>query len=310
MVHNLNKPDNSIKCWIIAQKKGTNDTWEDYNELSLSNLKKGEWTRLELKTEDLANILKATAAIKSEFDKRGVFFGGQYSLIKGEEARVLTELSKFDKTKLIDTFKKLAPDDLDNISETIKVSRLDKLITEIETNKENADENFWQKLFEQEVWVLSQVFAQPVVVLKDKPYLGGKGLENKGGQYSDLIVQNLLTKNTAIVEIKTPVTELIGKKYRSTYELSEELSGSINQVLKQKQKFLTNYLSLKEESTSDFIAVNPKCVLVVGSLRKIKDDKEKLFAFEGFRNSLKDVEIITYGELYGRLTTIRDLLKQ
>ena len=309
IVDNYKNPENSDKCWIIAQRKGIGETWEESNELPLSSLKKGEWSKLELKTEDVSKILGALEAIKEQYKKHGILFGGKYSLIKGEEAKLLAELAKFDRDVLIEKLKDINPEYLENLSETIKLSRLEKLIAEIKSNSRNSDEEYWQKLFENEAWLLSQMFSQPVVVLKDKPYLGGKGIENIGGQYSDLLVQNLLTKNTAIVEIKTPLTGLLGSKYRSTYNIDPELTGAINQLLKQRQKYLNQYYSLKEESALYFIAVNPRCFLVAGNLN-FKEDKEKMQTFEGFRNSLKDVEIITYSELYKKLCVFRDLLKE
>lgn len=308
IIDNYKNSDDSVKCWIIAQKKGANETWEQ-NSLLLSNLKKGEWTKLELKTEDVSKILGALEAIKEQYKKHNIVFGGKYSLIKGEEAKLLAELARFDRSMLIEKLKDINPEHLENLSETIKLSRLEKLITVIGKNSTNSDEEYWQNLFETEAWLLSQIFSQPVVVLEDKPFLGGKGIENSGGQYSDLLIQNLITKNTAIVEIKTPSTKLIGSKYRSTFSLDSELTGAINQVLKQRQKYLNDYYGLKAESLSEFIAVNPKCFIVAGKL-DFKNDKEKLQAFEGFRNSLKDVEIITYTELYKKLTVFRDLLKE
>ncbi len=309
IVDNHKNSDDSVKCWIIAQRKGLNEKWEEFNDLPLSSLKKGEWSKIELKTEDISKILGSLDAIKEQYKKHGIFFGGKYSLIKGEEVKLLAELAKFDRDVLIEKLKNINPEHLENLSETIKLSRLEKLIEEIKSNSKNADEEYWQKLFEKEAWLLSQIFSQPVVVLEDKPYLGGKGIENTGGQYSDLLVQNLLTKNTAIVEIKTPVTGLLGSKYRSTYNIDSELTGSINQLLKQRQKYLNQFYALKEESGVDFVAVNPKCVLVVGSIN-FKEDKEKMQTFENFRNSLKDVEIITYSELYKKLCVFRDLLKE
>lgn len=310
VVDNPNNSEDSVKCWIIAQKKGLNETWDNSEGFSLSNLKKGEWSKFELKTEDVTKILGALEAIKDQYKKMGLLWVGKYSLIKGEEAKLLSELARFDRAMLVEKLKNVTPEHLENLSETIKLSRLDDLIKKIEESFSNQDEEFWQKLFVNEAWLLSQIFSQPVVVLRNKPYLGGKGIENTGGQYSDLLVQNLITKNTAIVEIKTPSTKLLGQTYRSTYCMDVELTGAINQVLKQRQEYLNQYYTLKAESSTDFMAVNPKCFLVVGDLEKFATDKEKLHAFEGFRNSIKDVEIITYSELRNKLVAFRDLLKE
>ncbi|MBI5469969.1 DUF4263 domain-containing protein [Candidatus Kaiserbacteria bacterium] len=309
IVDNYSSPGNSVKCWIIAQRKGPSDEWNEANEFPLSKLSKGEWSKFELKTEDVSKILGSLEAIKELYKEHGITWDGKYALIHGEEAKLLAELSKFDRTLLLEKLKNINPAHLENLSETIKLSRLEGLLKVIKANVNNAEEEYWQNLFENEAWLLSQIFSQPVIVLKDKPYLGGKGIENKGGQYSDLLVQNLITKNTAIVEIKTPTTPIIGSPYRSTYNIDSELSGAISQVLKQRQKYLNQYYNLLSESETQFVAVNPKCFLVAGNLG-FRKDKEKLYAFENFRNALKDVEIITYSELYKKLSVLRDLLKE
>ena len=125
----------SVKCWIIAQRKGLSEKWEEENELPLSSLKKGEWAKFELKTNDVTKILGALSAIKEQYKKYGVLFSGKYSLIEGEEAMLLEELSKFDRELLIKKLKDVKPEHLENLSETIKLTRLEKLIKEI---KENA----------------------------------------------------------------------------------------------------------------------------------------------------------------------------
>ena len=40
--------ENSIRGCFVAQRKGQNDLWENIEGISLSKLKKGEWTKFSL----------------------------------------------------------------------------------------------------------------------------------------------------------------------------------------------------------------------------------------------------------------------
>ena len=77
------------------------------------------------------------------------------------------------------------------------------------------------------MYVLEQVFSWPVTIVNEKAYVGGKAVDNKGGGLVDFLVKNQLTNNVALIEIKTPGTELLSKnEYRNgVYNLSEELTG-------------------------------------------------------------------------------------
>ena len=60
-----------------------------------------------------------------------------------------------------------------------------------ETNKDNDDEEFWQTTLSQNSFVFSQIFSFPVVVLGGKVYVGGKGIDNRGGNLLDFLCANL-----------------------------------------------------------------------------------------------------------------------
>lgn len=85
-------------------------------------------------------------------------------------------------------------------------------------------------------------FACPCTIFADKAYVGGKGINNSGGNLCDFIYQNSLSQNVALIEIKTPCTELIGNQYRGTYSFSYDLSGAVNQVLNYRDKLTKNII--------------------------------------------------------------------
>ena len=59
------------------------------------------------------------------------------------------------------------------------------------------------------------------------------------------------------------MTRLLGKKYRGVYSISEDLSGSINQILNYREELQKNYFSLKNNSEKDFFSFNPQCLIII-----------------------------------------------
>lgn len=183
------------------------------------------------------------------------------------------------------------------------VVNLKKLLEIWYSNKENEDENFWQKIFKDNYWCISNLFTEPVLFFGEKAFVGGKGIENKGGKLVDFLYKNKITNYINLIEIKTPKTRLLGThEYRKgIYGISSELSSSITQLLSYKDEIQKNYYNLISNAKSKFELINPKCILICGNIGySIKNDEEKS-SFELFRKNLKDVEIITYDELFNKI---------
>ena len=117
-----------------------------------------------------------------------------------------------------------------------------------------------------------------------------------------------MTKNSAIVEIKTPRTKLLNARpYRSdVYTPSGDLVGAINQALEQKYQFEKGIAQIKENSGMyDIESYSVHCCLIIGTM---PSDKNRLRSFELFRRNSKNVEITTYDELLKKLKQLRDFL--
>lgn len=175
------------------------------------------------------------------------------------------------------------------------------------SNKDNSIESQWHEFFVKNSWILSQCFATPFLLFKDKAYAGGKDISNNNGSVLDFIFKNNLMDTVAILEIKTPSTSLIGKKYRNDiYSTSSELSGSINQVLNYKDRLQKEYFVNKYNSATNFTVLNPKCILIIGKIEGLSEAERK--SFELFRSELKSIEIITYDELFEKIMILKDLV--
>ncbi len=164
-------------------------------------------------------------------------------------------------------------------------------------------EESWHQFFKKYSWILSQMFASPMVIFGDKAYVGGKGIDNQKGKIADFIYKNSFSRSAAIIEIKTHRTPLLMQRpYRKpdVFSVSKELSGAINQVLDQKDTLQKDYHAVV--NSADIESFSPICIVLVGQLSSL--EKNHLKSLELFRNNSKDALIVTYDELLKRIETI------
>jgi hypothetical protein len=315
IVENPHNKKACVRGHFIFQKKKVSGNWEDYNDFSLSKLKDGEWIKLELKAGEVYKLLDEFEKLKKAFEQYGIILGqAQFEVTQGNLENVLLQLSKFENKELIiKTLEKIKPEDLQNLDSIIGVGKFKKAVDFWKSNKNEDDEEFWQKFFKENSWIISQVFSYSAVLFQDKAYVGGKGVDNKGGNVIDFIYQNGLTKNTALVEIKTPAKKLVSILYRGqqkdgVYSIGNELTGAINQVLNYKEELQKQFFALAKNSEKKFDVFNPKSIVIIGSLELEKLENGRLKSFELFRHSNKDVEIITYDELFNKIEIFLSLL--
>ncbi|MBL1263890.1 Shedu immune nuclease family protein [Candidatus Methylomicrobium oryzae] len=190
--------------------------------------------------------------------------------------------------------------------------RIIEVIRKWHSNKNNNNSNkeeFWQVIFNENPYILSQVFSVPVVFLKDRAYVGGMNIEGSKAKLVDFLFANQSSNDALLVEIKTPATQMLAKtKYRNgVYNPTKELSGSILQVLNYRRELAKNYQNLTSESGKKLDVFNPKCLVIIGNSEAELDDDEKRTSFELYRTSMKDVEIVTFDELFKKAETLATL---
>lgn len=184
-----------------------------------------------------------------------------------------------------------------------RFEKLYEVLKLMQDNLDNDREEFWQtEVFKKNPWILSMVLGGPFEFLKDKAYVGGKGLDNKGGNVVDFIYKNSVSNNVVLIEIKTPRAKIIAEQYRGTYSFSPELSGAVNQVLNYRDKMTKEYYSLTGGSESEFVSFSPECVVIIGKLSPL--NVKEIAAFENYRNILSGVTIMTFDEVYLRIKSI------
>jgi len=174
-------------------------------------------------------------------------------------------------------------------------------------NQTNHDEGFWQLTFREHVYAIAQVFAVPLVFIKEAAYVGGMNIDRRNAKLVDYLFSLESSQEAALVEIKTPATKLLGPKYRGTYRPSPELSGAVMQALDYRRTLVARLGAILEQTDHKLKAVAPRCVVIVGNGKLELNSEAKRIAFELFRANSRDVEIVTYDELFRKLDVLAQL---
>lgn len=338
IINNIHDSKASVKGTFIFQRKNRKDEWEDHRDLSLSNLKATEWVKLELKSDELLILISSISELynlhaqegiprqKSQFIKVESHINALLQADKKELLRIL-EIEKEgglqvflrlldwfakieNREQVVNRLESLESDGLQKLNTLIGIGSLKTALAVWNENKDNSSEEFWQKTLSKFSFVLSQVFSFPVIVLKDKAYVGGKSIDNTHGNLVDFLMANKLTRNAALIEIKTPKTPIVGKQYRGDINsIENEVVGAVMQVTNYRDSLLKQFNTLTSGANGDFDAFDPQCLVIVGSMQNEKMSRLQRKSFELFRNGLKDVRVITYDELFTKVQILIDLLE-
>jgi hypothetical protein len=176
---------------------------------------------------------------------------------------------------------------------------------------ERENEAYWQDFFQRNTWILQAVFSAAVFILQGETYLGGKlpmGRQGKGGVATDFLASDESTKSFAVVDIKTPASELVGALYRGsgdsgfsneTYSIHPELSGGVVQVRNQIAVAVEDFSTTLGPGFDGLNRIHPKGVLITGTLSDLSDRERE--SFNHFRQGLFSLTVITYDEVLRRL---------
>ena len=334
LVNNENSPEKCISGKLIYEKKRKNDVEFPTEKVTRGSLKVGDHMEISLNTSEtyeLFNGLQRLYQLKSDIGNTPIgsvtytevdnSFRQFYSIIQNDPsaARLLAEEENYELVKLLlklitqvdslDSLKnslmELGEANVSTLSNALNIEKLRRILILLKENLDNDNEKDWQRIFNEHQWILSQMFSYPYTIYEEKAYVGGKDISNSGGNICDFIYQNSITQNAALIEIKTPNTPLIGQRYRGTFSLSANLSGAINQVLNYKDNLTKEYYLLCGKSQVKYEAFNPKCFVLAGKITSL--DSAQVSTLENYRNSLMNIEIITFDELIRKVTDMLSL---
>jgi hypothetical protein len=324
IVDNPSAPVACVRGTFLYRRKGKGDQWNDFETKPLSSLKKGDQYQLEIKSGELLSLLHSLGALYRLFRAEGVP-QGRLELVKIEQhlAKLLQlsepELNDFlsaNRENAIKTLRRVLrwladrpPTDspatgyaeLPELNALVGLANLRAVLKTWNDNSENASEEFWQGLLAKHSFVLSQLFAYPVVVINQKAYVGGKRIDNRHGNIADFLCRIPTSGTAVLVEIKTPKTALLGPKYRQVFPPSRELSGAISQVLEYRESLMHEVHALHQGQGSELSSGEPRCLIIAGcGARELVDDAQKR-SFERFRERLAGVTVVTFDEVFERI---------
>ena len=303
---------NPLRGGFRFEKKGRNETWEEFEGKSITTLHKDESYELNLNGEDMANLFSNLEMIKSTLEEHGHQWGRTtFKLADNNVEGLLLQIGEVENRDLvISKLKELESQNFTAIENAVAIAKIQNAIDTIRSNIKNVNESYWQRYFEDNSWILQQIFHHPFYYIKGQTYVGGKNTSNQGGVVTDYLMKNGSNNSFAVIEIKPPAKPLVGSKYRGDkegdenmcYSMSAELSGAIVQT---ENQIRTAERYFRTKIGQDFPDINQSDatgVLLIGDKSQLSEDKQK--SFNLFRKSLGSI-VITYDELLDKLEILR-----
>lgn len=334
VVDNHNDPKCCVNGKLVHERKSKKDEIFPAEKISKKDVKIGDIMKIFLSTsetkalfdglKDLYDLHSVIGFVPSGVNKYSRIDKSLLDLIRqfgdiGENfteddisecismlTKVLT--SKSNTETLSESFKPYAnSSEITDFTNIVNISRLKLCVEFFNTNKLNDNEEEWQVFLQENQWLISQLFSYPTTIYDKKAYVGGKKINNDGGKVVDYLYRNNLTGNIALIEIKTPLSPLLGREYRTDiYAPSNELSGGINQLLRYKDSLTKEWNSIGARGTINF---NPECLLIIGKTDELDND-DKIASFELFRSNLAHIKVITFDEIKAKIENLIKCLNE
>ncbi len=326
LIENQHDPRAAVKGTFLYQRKGPKDDWSDLATIPLSSLKKDEGYRLELKSGELLPLVRQLNALYGLHGEHGVPQGEVRFLQLADSLQGLSNLDRSEFRSFLDAHRAVGANllnrlltwvsstpDISGLLEYLEpleeealhalrtasgISTLETTLRYWESRLHEEKEGFWQKALADHSFVLEQIYSWPVTIVQSRAYVGGKTVQDRGGGIVDFLVRNQLTKNAALVEIKTPKTPLLASSsYRDgVWPPSSDLSGAVVQVLSYRDRLLKDYHSLSKGQAKLFEAFEPGCTVITGTVGELDDAQRS--SFELFRSQVGAVSIVAFDELF------------
>jgi len=181
---------------------------------------------------------------------------------------------------------------------------------EIIKNTQIKDELAWQYFFNENPWIFGYGLDYRFMGILQKEFsASGTEADGSGQVNGDFLIGD--KKFTTFVELKKPDTPLFKNSTTRSgaWKLSTDLMEAKSQILEQKA---SGQIKLEKETIHDSDgneikqkSYDSKVILILGNWDQIKNDVDlvkqtKIKTFELFRRDSRNVEIITFDELFER----------
>jgi len=204
-----------------------------------------------------------------------------------------------------------SPQKLARLQRDIELVNLDQLLVAFgDALGAGHPEPWWQRFFEENVFLLQLIFGGPTVFVDSQVPIGEGDNSTKGKKIADYFFKNVMTSNAALVEIKKPSTRLLGRReYRKgVYGVDAEIGKAATQVLDQALQLARSEAATRTRtSETSWVVSAPRCFVVAGRASEL-DSPDKQKSFELFREHLAGVRLVTFDEIFEQLRTLREFL--
>jgi len=191
----------------------------------------------------------------------------------------------------------------------------------IEANSENKEEKIWQYYFKKNPWIFGYGLDYRYNgILQQEFFASDTEADGTNAVITDFLLAD--KRFTTFIEIKKPSTPLFkADKNRSrSWKLSNDLIESVSQILEQKAsgqvKIENSELYTEDGELITQKAIDSKVILLLGNLsreeKSASNQREwayKSRTFELFRRDSRNIEIMTYDELFERAKFIVEACK-
>lgn len=172
-------------------------------------------------------------------------------------------------------------------------------------------ESVWQYFFKTNYWIFGYGLDYRFLgILQKEARLSPTDIAGKDAAIGDFLLG--CNKFTVIVELKRPDTALFGtdKNRSNSWTLSPDFISAVSQILEQKaswQVFSETNQGKNFDDKGNLIdqkTVDCKSILVIGDTKQFegnnKEQQIKAKTFELFRRDSRNIDVMTYDELYER----------
>lgn len=182
--------------------------------------------------------------------------------------------------------------------------------TAVINNNQIKDELAWQYFFNKNPWIFGYGLDYRFMGILQKEFsASGTEADGSGQVNGDFLMGD--KKFTTFVELKKPDTPIFKNSLNraGVWKLSTDLMEAKSQILEQKAsgqiKIETRTIHNENGEEINQNAYDSKTILIIGNWNEIKNDSDlikkiKQKTFELFRRDSRNIEIITYDELYER----------
>jgi hypothetical protein len=173
----------------------------------------------------------------------------------------------------------------------------------------HGDEKWWQSFFEENKWIFGYGLNYQILRHEQsQPHFGGTTVSGRGGKKGDYLTSTVGdARFTVLVEIKTPVTPLLqgSDEIRSgAWSLSKQLADSLSQIQASVAEWADRGSrqpdNLDRFEGAGIYTIQPKGIVVIGSLGEVKSVRSKRETFQRFRGSIHGIDVLTFDELHSR----------